>query len=335
MALRDIILDVTSIAGLSTSNVVELKDTVDSINNAAREMYTESDLVGSLREQVFAWNAGYNIIAIPQYVGSVRGMRLWYSGVMMRATDLRPRYHNNQRWAHSLEWRVLGTSPLALDIRNAGPLKVQLSAKATKAFTLTIAGETPTATHTSEDISFEIDDDVKWTTLSFITIRNIAKSDYTDFDIQILDIDERVLSEIPNNEYSPVYTHYQLKEGVNPFSNVVAGLLYIEVLYKLRFVPMVNEIDQFLGGIYDKAIYYRTMEHYYTRNGRPDDAGAMNLKCNNTLAAIFKENGMFNTMMVQFAPAGLLGIFPESVEYETRKTHFDRGSYGGLYSRVI
>jgi len=123
MPLSTILSKYASTLTIALDNQQQRTYAIDRINEAAREMWQAFDLIGSLREQVFDWDTTKNIIALPSYVHSVRGMKYWFSDVPVTLRDMRPRYSRQSQWVNSLDWRLLAKSVLHTTIENASVLK--------------------------------------------------------------------------------------------------------------------------------------------------------------------------------------------------------------------
>lgn len=309
MSLSNILADVASIATIDISNTSDRAYIISRINDAADELYMSKDLVGSLREQLFAWDLTQNQVTLPSYVHSMRGMRFWRANINATVQDMRPRFSNLSRYTNSLQWRYKGVVAIERDIDNASAITVVLPDKTTEAFTVTIVGTTPTAMQHSEIISFAIGDQQKTSLSSFIAIKSILKSSATIYDLAILDVEGKKLAFIPNNETYSRYTQYQLKEGYNPGLNVTTYTQFLEILYKVKFVPFVEDSDEFPCPNYDKAIIWKFLEHYYLQTKKPDDASYARVKCDEILKNVAADSEEFIDMRLQFAPNGLYGMF--------------------------
>src|SRR5687768_14471894 len=77
MALLQILKDLKAEYGLRYETTEELSIAVSRVNDAAREIYAMEDFKGSEDERVFDFNQGTQQIALPEYVGSPRGMRYY------------------------------------------------------------------------------------------------------------------------------------------------------------------------------------------------------------------------------------------------------------------
>lgn len=262
MSLKNILADVVADVGGSTSNDSEKAIIVKRINDAAEEIYNCEDLSGSLREQVFDLNTDTQQISLPNYVGEIRGMRYYDARLKITLNDMMPRYHyglGNEVWP--LKYRVLTKSPLATFITNQSVLKVTSPLASLENFTVTIVGSTPNSSVVRETLNFSVGDLTKTTVANFETVVSITKSSPTTYDLIVSDVEDTELARIPNAALNSEYIIVQVLdfESTNPNT--------IEVLYKHRLFPFVNEYDEFpAGSAYDKAIYWKYLEHEAARN---------------------------------------------------------------------
>src|SRR5207253_1562941 len=93
-------------------------------------------------------------------------------------------------------------------------------------------------------------------------VESIRKNILTNYDLSIRDVDGNELSIIPNILYAPSYVTLQVLDFE------VTSYYSVEILYKLAYYPFRFDEDEFIVGhsAYDKAIYWKYMEHEYARN---------------------------------------------------------------------
>jgi len=267
MSLKNILIDISSVLGLDITNEDEKAYYIEKINEAAREIYTSMDLPGSIREQIFQiTDVETYQCSFPFYVDKLRAIRFYnVHGGKLILEDLRPRYHQ-RRWGVSglLRYRIKTTNnPLARDITNAGPIRFAYPQNevAEKDIVITIVGKT----HQSERFS-EVVTIVKGTNnivgiQGWEVIDNIEKDDYTDFDIGIFDIDDQDMGKIANSELRPSYTIVVIRQDdFAPVYNNTYPLNTIEALYKIRFTPFRNLMDEFPAPNCDKVIFWKFAE---------------------------------------------------------------------------
>lgn len=312
MAYIDIYREVAGVTGnTSTSQESFVKSL---INKAAEDLYSQSDLVNCLREQLFIKDDDSTPqvlqFTLPWYVWKLRAIREYNTGIKISTHDMRPRYQT-QGWKEFLEpylYRTKYNLPISKNIINEGALTLSLPDGETvaTAFSVTIVGSNASKARFTETVNFVAGDTEKTTNNVFQEIESIRKSAVTEFDLYVYDPDDRELSYIPNSELGPFYTLIQISDY--PYINPQ----YIEVLYKTRFVPFHNDADEFpCGNIYDKAIVYKTLEQYYiTYRKEFETATGYHIKCNehvNNIACDFSDG---NEKEIDFGSNRYLNMLP-------------------------
>lgn len=306
-------------AGLTGATATEQASFVKSIiNMAAEDLYSQSDLVNCLREQVFVRDAQQQTnpvlqYTLPWYVWKVRGMREYNTGINIINHDMRPRYQT-QGWNEFIDpftYRVKQNILTVRDTLNEGKLTIRLpdGEMVATVFDIWIGGSNGSKSRFVEKVSFAVGDTEKETTNLFSTIDGVKKSTSTEFDLYILDADGETVSFIPNCETGPNYTLIQVSDF--PYWNPE----YVEVLYKTKFIPFTNDQDEFpCGNLYDMAIVYKAAEQYYiTQRKDFKTATGFYIKCNeivNNIAVDFNDN---NEKKIDFGSNQYLGMLPSAI----------------------
>jgi len=313
MAFRDILLDFMAHTGLK---VDQRTYATRIINGAAEELYNKPsfDPANCLREQVFSLDTNaINQCTLPYYVGALRGVREYQTGLRADMHDMRPRY-TTQGWREQydkwLTFRKKHEVALARDIANEGPLTLTLTAPAAEAINVNVVGASSVSARVIEVVAFAVGDTVKATSNSFNFIEAIEKDNLTTFDLNVTDIDGVLLAYIANNQYKSRYTLIQIPD----YPQVINAndTLYIEVIYKLQFSPFKNDFDQFPATGYDKAIYWKSLEHWFARKeDKVQEMLAAGAKCAEVLNDISVDNESQTQKKIDFGRNQYLGIFPE------------------------
>jgi hypothetical protein len=103
--------------GLNSSLASERSTLLRFLNEAAQELYDQSDATGLLMEQVFKVN-GDQTISLPYYVGPVRAARNFYFGnKAWHINQMRPRYNQ-------INWKDMWSN---LRIRNTQALQATVT----------------------------------------------------------------------------------------------------------------------------------------------------------------------------------------------------------------
>lgn len=306
MSLKNIFAQINSVVqyDLTKQRAVLLSK----VNIVAEELWRENELIGSIREDTFAVNAAQGQIALPSYVENIRSVRHW-SGTKINTQDMRPRYDAVTNFASMFNWRFRGFKPLALPIINASKLTFTLSKEEEKDVEITVIGRTPQSLQRTEICVIKAGDLAVTTEGNFgDDLLSITKKEPCSYDITITDILGNVLGVIPNTDITSRYGIYQLAETYFPRTNFNWPQL-VEVLYKLRFKPLVNNNDEFLDGRYDIAIFYRFMENYCITQKDFPGAKVFRGKADEIVAAIHKDAEAGINMMLSFAPGKFYGLF--------------------------
>lgn len=282
------------------------------INRACRELYESGDLPGSLWERVFAVEADSQLITLPWYVGSLRGVRRATYSNKVQLVDMRPRYHYRPWRQPTLQWRVIGRTPLIRSLTQASQLQVTVLAAQTETFTVTIVGQTTTASRAQETLTFEPGDLVKttsmqWTQAQPTGIFAIRKSARTTADVLIKQsVDGVTVAEIPNHLTSADNALLQVHDG--SYTLTYTSGEGAEILFKWPFVELAEDTDQFLStDTFDQCVIWKMREHWHsTREGEtePVIAAAAASKCSQLLRELCnnQESAIEKTVMFEENP---------------------------------
>lgn len=256
------------------------------VNEAAPELYVQSDMAGSLREQIFRVN-GDQTIALPAYVGQIRAVRELDSQISWHLNQLRPRY-NQMNWPDMWRnWRLKGLEPLQVSIRNQSVMTVTVPSVETPPIIVTLTGSTTTSANISETLT--MDTLMKSGMNDYVHITAITKNVVNVVDVSISDVDGRVLTVIPNNQLSAMYQIIDV--SLAPWLNQTTGILdhYVEVLYKQALPVFQNDFDEFPAFGYDNVIVNKVLQLWYEEQGNPTLAAAYDSKATRSLARIHED----------------------------------------------
>jgi hypothetical protein len=261
---------------------------VDDVNAAAKELYQSSDLLDSLDEEVFDfYEDNENQIALPSYAEHVRGMRNFDGRYAIDLEDPKNRYFqalNTEIW--NCRFRKKKESALSRDISNQSRLVFNIVEPEETDIVISIIGRTPNSSQLAETVVLVAGELFVETTYQYVSVNKISKDRATTFDVFIQDVNETELGVIPNNVLSTKYTVFQVMDDISsndPSSTNAA----IEVLFKRRFVPMVNDEEEFqCGDRYDDAIVWKYLEN---RAKDPLQGSILHGKCNKVVNAILDD----------------------------------------------
>ncbi len=261
MALIDILRDIASRDGDDIDNQGEKDTLITYVNQAARKVYETTDLKESLVPEVFDMNVESQLVALPWYVDTVRGFRYFDGREPIDIDDARNRWGKD--WCnevYGLKYRDHLKSPFQRDVSNEGRLTLSIPLAESVAFNVSIVAATPNSARIEEVVTFGIGDLEKETVNTFKKpFSAITKSITTIYDLSIRDVENNLLSVIPNYKKSVVYRIVQILDTESAES---AGTIStVECLFKIPFPQMRDDGDQFLGtDRYDKAIYWKYKE---------------------------------------------------------------------------
>lgn len=323
MSLRNILLDIATIGGIKIDNADQQQYVTFRVNQAAQEIYEQNDPIGSLREQVFsvAVESGLQI-SLPSSVGRVRAVRYYMPQLNLKTVDMRPRYAA-KFWQskNMLAWRLKGEYPIKRDVENASLVTVTFRKPLTVACSVTIAGTTDDAAQDSEVLEFAVGDTTLTTTKSFLSFDAISKSVATNSDCDITDVDGLELATIANNQLQSLYQIIQL---INPPNSRQSPSIYspvtpyVELLWKMRFKPFVNLDDEFQCPGYDKAIFWKYMEHKaLTAPPEPELAIGYKLKCDMILEQIAHDTDQNIEKSMNFGENATFNAFEQINRYDS------------------
>ena len=154
------------------------------------------------------------------------------------------------------------------------------------------------ASRVTETITFKVGDTAKATQNFFADVTAILKSSETTYDLTVIDVGDNVVAFIPCHLRAVTYKLLQVLDRTEQQSQDVL----LELLFKHKFEPFINDTDCFVAGsMYDKAIYWKTLEHIYAKqDGKADDAAMCGQKSQALIANII-SNSVGNKLDMQFA----------------------------------
>lgn len=263
-----ILTELSKEIGIPINTDIDRASALSKVNKAARELYSETDLVGSLREQVFDTDASHLQITLPYYVDHIRAARHYDTRSRVKIEDMRPRYFYGHEWPQKfLTWRKKNRVAIAHELDQESILTITLTAPATERFTVYITGSTSLADRITEAIIFEIGDQTKQTTnqwTQFPGFQFIGKDKVISQNVTLTDINGTTISEIANSEIEASYTLIAIGDYENQL-----GCDCYEILYKFKFSPFYNDYDNFPAPGYDDAIVYKAASHYWSKDTSP------------------------------------------------------------------
>ena len=310
MPLLSILEEIASDLGNKLSVPSEKAKLITRVNTAARSLYDGNELEGSLREEIFDINQESHQIVFPPRVGQARGFRYVDSGVRGDIVTVQARYHHGDfsREVWLLTFRELEPkSPLYHDIVNETRITLTLKEPALEAFKVIINGSNTNSDSVQDVVEFAVDDIEKETTHSYTGVRAISKNITTSQNIAFYDADETLLAVMPNYEDTLEHVIIQISDD----STTVSDLQSIEWLYKIRYIPMIKDYDEFIcGSKYDQAIIYKYLELYNLKRAKDfQQAAAMKGLVQEELQDIGQDQKRGKKMKLNVTPNSTFRIF--------------------------
>ena len=282
MPVKYILAQAGSKMGLNPSAASSRATLLRFLNEAAIELYDQSDPAGSLMEQVFKVN-GDQTISCPSCVGSIRGVREINTRIAWSINQMRPRY-NQFNWVDN--WRNIrlkNTQALMSTVTNASLGVLTVPVVETPSIEVTVSGPTPTATMASETV---IMTSTSMQTLNTYTdYTSVKKNAINKYDITLSDVDGKVLTIIPNNQLSAQYQIIDISQC--PWLALSSSTLdhYVEILYKQALTWLSNDSDEFVfGPKYANILVNKMIQLWYEEQGKPNLAMAFDAKATRSLA---------------------------------------------------
>lgn len=299
MSLEYILRRTAANAGIELSDSSSRALLVDVINEAAEEVWEETDLPGSLKE-CFISASTDRIIALPAYFGELKAVRSACLGHTWTMQDMRPRYHANPWPSLWNKFRHLGYSPILADVVNSAPFSFRI-AVADPDLSVSISGATSTAARDRETIVMTGVDVLG--TKGFIDVESITLSKIADNNVEVYDADGNLLSIIFNNNLEARYSLYDITGC--PFIDIV-----VETLYKMRLSRLENDADTFPVPDFDNIVVMKVKQLFAEeQDGQEDRAILMHKKVQMRIEKKEMQKEGTNEKNIGFAFNSMLGMF--------------------------
>lgn len=252
---------------------------LDYLNEAAQELYEESDMVGSLTEDSF-YVQGDKTIALPSNVSSIRAMREKESQYPWVLTNLTERYSRNNVEQDDRTWRVRGYEPFKVTPTSYSGIKATAT-QAMPEITLTVVGTRSDASRFVEEV--EMDSTSNTFSTTFTSIESVIKSDVCTYDISIKQSDDTVLAVIPNNEKESRYLICDVSEYPWESTATQDDEHTLEVLYKKKLPYLSKDSDEFPADGYDNILINKVMQLFLEEQGKMEEARIYDQKASRSL----------------------------------------------------
>ena len=252
---------------------------LDYLNEAAQELYEESDMVGSLVEDSF-YVQGNKTIALPSNVSSIRAIREKESKYPWKLSNLTERYAYNNLEQDDRTWRIKGYEPFKVTPTSFSGMKAVVTA-AMSTITITVVGSAAGISRAFEEVTLSSTSNAFSTT--FTSIESIIKSDVCTYDISIKESDDTVVALIPNNEKESQYLIVDVSEFPLESDAAQNDQNTLEVLYKEKLPYLSKDSDEFPADGYDNIIVNKVMQLFMEEQGKIEEAMLYDKKASRSL----------------------------------------------------
>jgi hypothetical protein len=307
MALLDILSNVAPDVGAQDlDNNPEIRTyLVDKINQACEELYDRNDIPGCLRECYVRVTANKQI-ALPPFIGKVRAIRENSLKYPWTLRDLRPRYHYEEWKDIQYNWRLIGFTPICIDISNSAPFTYTIHAADSTLYIDTV-GSTLNSKRVADRITMSSTSVTG--AVSFNAIESIKVNKLADYDITISDADGNVVAVLYNDQLTTRYAWYDVSQYPET-GDCSDGRFVMEVLYKLPLQVLKEDTDSFPVPGYDNAIALKTIQIILEKQeGKEQRAMLAHQKVESRMAAISKDTVQTHEHTFKIEPNKHLGMF--------------------------
>lgn len=325
MSVKYILSQAGAKMGLSPSETSQRPILLRFLNEAAEELYAQSDMAGSVMEQMFKVN-GDQTIGVPAYVGQIRALREFNTMIPWKITQLRARYNVSNWTDYWRTWRLKGKQALETSIDNQSVVVITTPVVESPAVTVTITGRTTLASSTTEDVvlsSTSVQSVNQW-----IEITALNKSRVNYYDITVKQIDDKVLAVIPNNEK---FSSYQIIDvSTCPWLSQTGSKTdnYVEVLFKKKLPYLSEDGDEFPAQGYDNMVVNKMMQLWAEEEGKTDLALAYDQKATRSMARKHEEENRATQDVVALTANSHDSLLPRT---RTRRPT----RYGGYFNNGV
>ena len=292
--------------GMLPSDTSQRALLLDYLNEAAQELYDQSDMPGSLEEAEF-YVQGDKTVAMPADVYAIRSVREKSGRNEEWETEsLSARYRENNWETNHAKFRIKGYSPLKVSL----PTSITDAANSTDKLVVRAYGITTTdddyevvvKTPYSEALLVSVAgpavaDATASTNVTLAPSNNVTVKDIISFArtnkptatvgvVQLIDYADNniVYAEIPSNRMESRYLIVDVSEF--PFSSSAAedDSHTLQVLYKKTLTRLQNDTDEFPAPGYDNILVSKCMELFLEEQGKLEEAILHDRKATRSLA---------------------------------------------------
>lgn len=286
MSVKHILNQVGAKMGLDPQDSAQRSVMLRFLNEAAVELYNQSDMPGSLMEQAFKVN-GDQTISLPYYVGQVRAAREIDSQVAWSINQMRPRY-NQFNWTDM--WRNLrlkNRQCLQATVINESKCVITVPKVENPPIVVTVTGAIENAADVFESVT--MDAVQKTTNTSFIDYSSVKKDRVNNYDVVLSDVDGRILTTIQNNQLVAMYQILDVSSCPWLSQSTSTTDHIMEILYKKALPWFENDSDEFPAPDCDNILVNKILQLWFEEQGKGDIAIAYDAKATRTLARLTED----------------------------------------------
>lgn len=297
MAVKYILNRVAAKMGLNPQDPNNRLVLVGYLNEAARELYAQSDMVGSLMEQVFKIN-GDQTLSLPAYVGKIRAIREFASMQQWHINQMRPRY-NQFNWPDMWRnFRLKNKQCLMASVDNQSVGVITVPVIENPPIQVTVSGPTINSYLVNETVILNAC--TVQTKNVFLDYTAVKKDRVGQYDISLSQVDGKLLTVIPNNQMAAMYQIIDVSACPWLPMNTSVNDNYMEVLYKKTLDWLSDDADEFPAFDCDDVLVNKMMQLWKEENDKTETAAAYDAKATRTLARLHEDQNRETEDMVAF-----------------------------------
>ena len=292
--------------GMLPSDTSQRALLLDYLNEAAQELYEQSDMPGSLEEAEF-YVQGDKTVAMPTDVYAIRSLREKAGGnTMWDAEPLTARYRENNWDTNHNKFRVKGYSPLKVSLPTSitgasnssnklvvrwygvtttdDDYEVVVKTPYSEGYLVSVAGTAIAAADGTTGVVTLSNLGVPFTDI--ISFSRTYKPTATIGVVQLIDYADNsiIYAEIPSNSMESRYLIVDVSEF--PFSSSAEedDSNTLQILYKKALPRLQNDTDEFPAPGYDNILVSKCMELFLEEQGKIEEAILHDKKASRSLA---------------------------------------------------
>lgn len=322
--LLNVITDVAAETGMDLDSQKE--KLIRLANRAAKEMWKELECNKIYREVTLVVPID-KVVSLPSLIGELRGMRMHTNDLPFDLHSIgQPRFVTTTMGYKFKNWRDLGESGVYTKLTQVGPLILTTPTVEDNPVDVVISGQTATGAQIQEVI--RMDELSKQTNNLFgPELFSIGCfSNNRKFDISIACNDD-LLTEIAVLYNNQQKTRYKIVDVSQVYWSIDTSLneSFIDVMFKVPQVELVNDADSFYAGDdYDEAWYSMCMYFYLKPlQNRLQDAMAAKASCMSFLQAAKDSTEQGIVKKIQFGRNKYFGLFNKFRHYPGSITNID------------